>query len=96
MLALSEPCKGRFLLPTAFKQAEQETDEVFNKCCASLKDGSAVVVSPWPFSSMADLQAKLTQAWNWRNRRDLETRPLGVGMRVRREEPRKFMGERDE
>lgn len=58
-----------------------------------LKDKSAVVVSPWPFSSMADLQAKLAQAWNWRNRRGLETRPMGLGMRVRREASRKFMGQ---
>lgn len=55
-----------------------------------LKDKNPIVVSPWPFSSMADLQVKLAQAWNWRSRRGLEMRLLGLDMRTRREASRKF------
>lgn len=39
---------------------------------------------------MADLQVKLAQAWNWRTRRGLEMRLLGLDMRTRREASRKF------
>lgn len=41
---------------------------------------------------MADLQAKLAPAWNWRRRRGLETRLMGLDVRMRREAARKSMG----
>lgn len=57
-------------------------------CFSKVKN--PIVVSPWPFSSMADLQVKLAQAWNWRSRRGSEMRLLGLDMRTRREASRKF------
>lgn len=55
-------------------------------CFSKVKN--PIVVSPWPFSSMAVLQVKLAQAW--RTRRGLEMRLLGLDMRTRREASRKF------
>lgn len=54
------------------------------------KDKSPVVVSPWPFSSMTDLQGKLVWAWNCRRR--LEMRLMGLDVRMRRAVSRKFLG----
>lgn len=34
---------------------------------------------------MADLQGKLAQAWNWRSRKGLEKRFMGLDVRMRRE-----------
>lgn len=61
----------------------------FSTSAVLLEDKNPIVVSPWPFSSMADLQVKLAQAWNWRSRRDLEKRLMGLDVRMRREASRK-------
>lgn len=46
------------------------------------KDKSPVAASPWPFSSMTDLQGKLVWAWDWRS--GLEMRLVGLDVRMRK------------